>query len=145
MSTIPLRFSRPCHSTTTYFLLGFPNNLSGVDLSTPMAHLDEMYLLIFTWSILIVCVNMQLATYVGANKMPKAIVRTGKAVQSMSDALHHFDNENGIDHGSGAHTQRSEAGKIVHEIYKKKVFTNIPGRKHTSFPSITCNMFESIN
>ena len=123
MSTIPLRFSRPGRSTTTCFLLGFPNNLSGVDLSTPVAHLDEMYLLIFTWSILIVCVNMQLATYVGANKTPKAIVRTGKAVQSKPDALH-FDNENGIDHRSGAHTRRSEAGdlsKIVHEIYKKKL------------------------
>ena len=74
-------------------------------------------------------------SHLGANKIPKAIVRTGKAVQSMSDALHHFDNENGIDQGSGAHTQRSEAGdlsKIVHEIYKKKcVFTNIPGHKHT--------------
>ena len=88
-------------------------------------------------------------SHLGANKTPKAIVRTGKAVQPMSDALHHFDNENGIDHGSGAHTQRSESGdlsKIVHEIHKNScVFTNIPGRKHTSFPSITCNMFGSID
>ena len=123
MSTIPLRLSHSCHSSTTCFLLGFPNNLSGVDLSTPMAYMDETYLLIFTWSILIVCVKMQLATYIGANKTPKAIVRTGKAVQSISDALHHFDNENGIDHRSGAHTQRSEASEIVHEIYKKSVFS----------------------
>ena len=88
-------------------------------------------------------------SHLGANKTPKAIVRTGKAIQSMSEALHHFDKDNGIDLGSGAHTRRSEAGdlsKIVHEIHKKSsVFTNIPGRKHTSFPSITCNMFESID
>ena len=69
----------------------------------------------------------------------------GKAVQPMSGALHHF----GIDHGSGAHTQRSESGnlsEIVHEIHKNScVFTNIPGHKHTSFPSITCSMFGSID
>ena len=108
-------------STTTCFLL----NLSGVDLSTPMAYLDETYLLIFTWSILIICVKMQLATYVGANNTTKAIVRSAKSVQSMSDALHHFDNENGIDNGPGAHTQRSEVGvlsKIINEIHKKRCF-----------------------
>ena len=88
-------------------------------------------------------------SHLGANKMLKAIVRMGKAVQSMSDALHHFNNENDIHHRSGAHTQRFEAvdlSKIVHEIQKKRcLFTNIPGCNHTSFPSITCNMFESIN
>ena len=90
-----------------------------------MAYLDETYLLIFTWSILIICVKMQLATYVGANNTMKAIVRSAKSVQSMSDALHHFDNENGIDNGPGAHTQRSEVGvlsKIIHEIHKKRCF-----------------------
>ena len=63
-------------------------------------------------------------SYLGANKTPKAIVRMDKAVQLMSDC--HFDNENGIDHGSGAHTKRSEAGdlsKIVHEFHKKGVFS----------------------
>ena len=62
-------------------------------------------------------------SHLGANKMLKAIVRMGKAVQSMSDALHHFNNKNDIHHRSGAHTQRFEAGdlsKIVHEIQKKK-------------------------
>ena len=68
---------------------------------------------------------MQLATYVGANNTTKAIVRSAKSVKSMSDALHHFDNENGIDNGPGAHTQRSEVGglsKIIHEIHKKRCF-----------------------
>lgn len=87
--------------------------------------------------------------HLGANKTPNAIVRTGKIVQSLSDALDHFDHENGVDHGSGAHTRQSEAGdliKIVSEIRTKSaVFANIPGRKHMSFPSIKCNMFTSIN
>ena len=63
MSAISMRLSHPCHSTTTCFPLGFLNNLFGVDLLTPMAHLVETYLLIITWSILIVCVKMQLVTY----------------------------------------------------------------------------------
>ena len=70
------------------------------------------------------CLCKDAVSHLGANKTPKAIVRTGKAVQSISDAIHHFDNENGIDHSSGAHTQRSEAGdlsKIVHNIHKNKV------------------------
>ena len=79
--------------------------------------------------------------------MLKAIVRMGKAVQSMSDALHHFNNEDVNDHRSGAHrlTQRFEAGdlsKIVHDIHKtRQTFLVVT----TLFPSITCNMFKSID
>ena len=48
MSAISMRLSHPCHSTTTCFPFSFPNNLTGVDLSTPMAHLVKTYLVIST-------------------------------------------------------------------------------------------------
>ena len=148
MSTIPSRLLLSCHSTTTCFLLGFLNNyitssrfvnthgLPGRNIPAEL-HMENLNHL---------CKDA--VSHLGANKTPKDIIQTGKAVQPMSDVLHHFDNENGIDHGSGAHTQRSESGdlsEIVHEIHKNScVFTNIPGCKHTSFPSLTCNMFGSI-
>ena len=70
----------------------------------------------------------------------------------MSDALHHFDNENSIDYESVQHTydvpedlKQVIFQKLSMRSTKIVVFTNIPGRKHTSFPSITCNMFGSID
>ena len=50
------------------------------------------------------CLCKDAVNHLGANITPKAVVQIDKAVQSMSDAVHHFDNENGIDYGSGQHT-----------------------------------------
>ena len=49
-------------------------------------------------------------------------VRAGKVVQTLSEALHHFDHENSIDPGSGAHTRKSEAEDL------KKVIKEIRGK-----------------
>ena len=39
-------------------------------------------------------------SHLGANTTRNAIVRAGKVVQTLSEALHHFDHENSIDPGS---------------------------------------------
>ncbi len=84
----------------------------------------------------------------GANKTPQAIVRAGKAAGNISKMLKHFDFVNKITPGSSAHTRQSQQkdiDKILHEIHtKQKVFAHVSGRKHSSFPTLACNIFRHI-
>jgi len=64
--------------------------------------------------------------HLGPNKTPNAIVRTGKVVQSLSDALDHFDHENVLIMGQ-EHIPDSQKQETLLKSSKSTVFANIPG------------------
>ena len=58
----------------------------------------------------------------GANKTPKAIVRVGKAISSLTLVLKQFNVTNGIQDTSGYYTRRDMTGdleKVLIEIHNK--------------------------
>ena len=149
MSAISMRLSHPCHSTTTCFPFSFPNNLTGVDLLAPMAHLVKTYLVISTWSILIVCVKMQLVTY-RCQQNTESHCNNGQSCLINIMQMHYTTLTMRMALIIGlVHITKYLKQVIFQKLSMRStircLFTNIPGRKHTSFPSITCNMFENIN
>ncbi len=76
----------------------------------------------------------------GDNKTPNAIMRAGKVAGTISELLTNFDSVNGIDHGSGMHTHRSQdedLKKFLAEIHGNlSIFSHTAGRKHAGFPSL---------
>ena len=74
----------------------------------------------------------------GPNRQDSAIIRCGKALGTISKVLHQFDKDNDIAAASGAHScpsQEKEVVKIVTELLKESVLTEISGRKFTCFPN----------
>ena len=70
----------------------------------------------------------------GANLTRKAIVRIGRCVRSV---VNQFDRESGMKPTTGTHADislRKDIKLVVKELVEK---SNIPGRKHDSFKSIT--------
>ena len=60
--------------------------------------------------------------------------------------LRHFDDISGVNHGSGTHTRRLDAddlAKVIKDLIKMNVFSNISGRKHT-FPKLYSNLLRSV-
>ena len=80
-------------------------------------------------------------SHLGANKTPKAIMRASKALGALKDILVNFDQKHKV-WSSGSHTHRSDTEdllKILAELKQSNVFEYKEGRRHSTFPSITCN------
>ena len=74
----------------------------------------------------------------GMNKSEKAITRVGKAMGTLFPILCHFDEDNAVHNYSGTHSPPSsekDINMIIHQLQQSKAFTNIPGRKHRTFPN----------
>jgi len=84
----------------------------------------------------------------GANKSEKAIVRAGKSMITLMKVLEQFDQDNGVERGSGSHTRKQSTKdllRIVQQLVDARVFKPETGRKHASFPHFTANVFNSLD
>lgn len=78
----------------------------------------------------------------GPNISDKAVQRMGKCLGEIMKITQMYDSENGIPSESGKHARKSEdedRNKILAVLNDTKVFTAIPGRKHTNFPKFEAN------
>ena len=83
-----------------------------------------------------------------ANLTPKAIVRVGRCVGSVMNITQQFDRECDVSPTYGTHADvslKKDVKCVVKELVEKsKVFSNIPGRYHTSFKSLTGSITEKL-
>ena len=73
----------------------------------------------------------------GANKTEKTISRIGRAIGTIAPVLYQFDHENNVTTQLGAHhiaSSEKDRNIIVSELLRAKVFSTVPGRKHSTFP-----------
>lgn len=83
----------------------------------------------------------------GPNKGKKAIIRAGRMIGTLSDALFKFDEDNCVSSVSGAHTNKSadkDLNQILKHLSAMKVFQNIPSRKHRSFSTLQDGFIKSV-
>ena len=85
----------------------------------------------------------------GANITENSVSRAAKRLQTVLEVCDNFDHVSDIPYDSGKHSLVSvadDAKQIVKELHKRsKVFEEIPGRMHRSFPNSKTNRFGSID
>lgn len=85
----------------------------------------------------------------GANITENSMSRAAKCLQTVLDVCDNFDNVTDIPYASGKHSLVSvadDAKLIVKELHERsKVFEEIPGRMHRSFPNSKRNHFGTID
>ena len=85
----------------------------------------------------------------GANITDAAIQHVGKSLYTSSTILDNFDQLNSIRPESGFHTVRSsdaDITKLLKQLHTdSKVFSYVPGRKHTNFPCFERNVVKDLS
>ena len=86
--------------------------------------------------------HKQLIASMGANKTHTAIARPTKASGCVRTIVENYDKESNVPQQSTAHLRRSslkDESVILRDLRQLKLFENINGRKHASFPDISGN------
>ena len=81
----------------------------------------------------------------GANKTPKAITRIGKCVGILTSAAKNYDEETEVNEVTTGHSLPQDQTDVVKELIAHSVFSPIPGRYHSSFPSLDCSLFSKVS
>ena len=84
----------------------------------------------------------------GANVTKKSISRSAKCLRTVLEVCDNFDSATGVSKPSGKHSHASlekDVNLMVTELQQSKVFEEIPGRKHSSFPNISRNPFATVD
>ena len=96
--------------------------------------------------------NRELKTAIsglGANVTKKSISRSAKCLRTVLEVCDNFDSANNVSKPSGKHSHASlekDMNLMVSELHlQSKVFKEIPGRKHKSFPNICRNLFATVD
>ena len=84
----------------------------------------------------------------GANITNKSISRSAKCLRTVLEVCDNFDRGNDVTKPSGkhSHTSLEDIKLMVSELHdQSKVFKEIPGRKHRTFPNTNQNMFATMD
>ena len=84
----------------------------------------------------------------GAQKTEKAINRATRAASGLQYIIDNFDQTTKIPSQSTAHTYKNAVSDIkdmINVINNHKVFQNVPGRAHVSFPSLPRSVLDTLD
>ena len=82
-----------------------------------------------------------------ANKIPDAIVCSGKCIQQVSEVMDRFDQVHSRSKDSSSHSRRSEAKDLeraLKTIHDKGVFQSHPGRTHDSYSKLSDSLMSTV-
>ena len=78
----------------------------------------------------------------GSDVSEEALQRAARSVTALYKICHNFDERSGVPIGTSAHSTLSDSqdmAKVVSTVFKKELFSVIPGRKHSFFKQIHQN------